>query len=55
MTSPTLYGTRGVLIWSDDRGGVDQPAWAEMAKEVIGVAAPRRAAKKAVGRGRDSS
>ena len=47
---PDADGTRGVLIWSDDRGGVDQPAWAEMAKEVIGVAAPRRAAKKAAGK-----
>jgi hypothetical protein len=47
---PAADGTRGVLIWSDDRGGVDQPAWAETAKEVIGVAAPRRAAKKAGGK-----
>lgn len=47
---PDAAGSRGVLIWSDDRGGVDQPAWVEMAKQVIGVAAPRRAAKKAAGR-----
>ena len=47
---PDADGTRGVLIWTDDRGGVDQPAWAEMAEEVIGVAAPRRAAKKAAGK-----
>ena len=47
---PEAEGSRGVLIWTDDRGGVDQPAWAESAKQVIGVAAPRRAAKKAAGR-----
>lgn len=47
---PDGTGTRGVLIWTDDRGGVDQPAWAAMALEVIGSSAPRRAAKKAPGR-----
>ena len=31
-------------------GGVDQPAWESMAKQVLGSAAPRRAAKKAPGK-----
>ncbi|OHV69594.1 hypothetical protein BCD48_34740 [Pseudofrankia sp. BMG5.36] len=47
---PDADGSRGVLVWTDDRGGVDQPAWAEMAKQVMGVAAPRRAARRAAGR-----
>jgi hypothetical protein len=47
---PVADGFRGVLIWTDDRGGVDQPAWAQLAREVIGTSAPRRAAKKASGK-----
>ncbi|KXU91511.1 hypothetical protein CR51_32115 [Caballeronia megalochromosomata] len=43
---PETEGTRGVLIWTDDRGGVDQPAWASLAQSVLGAAAPRRVAKK---------
>ena len=43
---PDTASTRGVLIWTDDRGGVDQPAWASLAQDVLGVAAPRKAAKK---------
>ena len=46
---PASSGSRGVLIWTDDQAGVNQPAWLEIAKQVIGSAAPRRAAKKAVG------
>lgn len=47
---PDATGSGGVLIWTDDRGGVDQPAWVAIAREVIGSPAPRRAAKKASGR-----
>lgn len=43
---PDTASTRGVLVWTDDRGGVDQPAWASLAQDVLGVAAPRKAAKK---------
>ena len=43
-------GSRGVLIWTDDRGGIDQPAWEAMAREVLGTSTPRRTAKKAPGR-----
>lgn len=47
---PDANGSRGVLIWTDDRGGVDQPAWTQLGRDVIGVSAPRRAAKKASGK-----
>jgi hypothetical protein len=48
---PNATGSRGILMWSDDRGGVDQPAWAEMAQQVLGAApSRRRAGKKAAGR-----
>ncbi|MCM3885060.1 ATP-dependent RecD-like DNA helicase [Frankia sp. R82] len=47
---PDADGSRGVLVWTDDRGGVDQPAWAEMARQVIGVATPRRVIRRAAGR-----
>ncbi|MDN7909077.1 AAA family ATPase [Burkholderia cepacia] len=43
---PETASMRGVLIWTDDRGGVDQPAWVSLAQSVLGVAAPRRVAKK---------
>ncbi len=43
---PDTTSTRGVLIWTDDRAGVDQPAWASLAQSVLGAAAPRRVAKK---------
>jgi hypothetical protein len=43
---PDIASTRGVLIWTDDRGGVNQPAWTSLAQGVLGVAAPRRVAKK---------
>jgi hypothetical protein len=48
--TPETSGSRGVLMWTDDRDGVDQPAWAQMARDVIGVAAPRRPVKKAPGK-----
>ncbi len=47
---PAGPGTRGVLMWTDDSDGVDQPGWESMAKQVLGSATPRRAAKKAPGR-----
>ncbi|WP_248581622.1 ATP-dependent RecD-like DNA helicase [Nocardioides sp. InS609-2] len=47
---PSTEGSRGVLVWTDDRGGVDQPAWAQLARDVIGTSTPRRAAKKASGK-----
>ena len=47
---PDAEGDRGVLMWSDDSDGVDLPAWESMARQVLGGAAPRRAAKKAPGR-----
>jgi hypothetical protein len=43
---PGASGTRGVLVWTDDRGGVDQPAWAALARTVLGSPTPRTAAKK---------
>lgn len=43
---PGTTSTRGVLVWTDDRGGVDQPAWASLARDVLGVARDRRPAKK---------
>ena len=43
---PDAASTRGVLIWTDDRDGVDQPAWASLAQNVLGVAPTRRVAKK---------
>ncbi|NYG57841.1 hypothetical protein BJ980_000764 [Nocardioides daedukensis] len=47
---PAGPGTRGVLMWTDDSNGVDQPGWESMAKQILGSATPRRAAKKAPGR-----
>lgn len=47
---PDADGSRGVLMWSDDRGGVDQPGWVEMATQVLGAPASRRTAKKSPGR-----
>jgi hypothetical protein len=46
-------GPNGILLWTDDRNGVDKPAWMSMAKAVIGsspAVGARRAAKKAVKR-----
>ena len=47
---PDLPGARGVLIWTDDTSGVDQPVWEALAGRVIGVSASRRPTKKAPGR-----
>ncbi len=47
---PDAVGSRGVLLWTDDRSGVDQPAWRQAAEKVLGSARPRRPAKKAGGR-----
>lgn len=48
---PDAKGDRGVLMWTDDRGGVNQPAWADLARTVIGSPAPRRRpAKRAPGK-----
>lgn len=47
---PDADGPRGVLIWTDDRQGVDQPAWLEIGRQVLGSTTPRRAVKKAAGR-----
>lgn len=44
---PAIAGERGVLVWTDDMGGVDQPAWAQLAGSVFGPASPKTAAKKA--------
>ena len=44
---PNSPGSRGVLVWTDDQEGVDQPAWAAIARQVIGTAGARRVAKKA--------
>ena len=46
-------GPNGMLIWTDDRNGVDKPAWTAMAKTIIGASpavGARRAAKKAAKR-----
>nr|WP_030500194.1 AAA family ATPase [Micromonospora purpureochromogenes] len=46
-------GPKGMLVWTDDRDGVDVPAWTDLARSVLGsgpngVRVPaRRAAKKA--------
>ncbi|MEW5812170.1 MAG: ATP-dependent RecD-like DNA helicase [Actinomycetota bacterium] len=45
-------GPNGSLIWTNDAGGVDIPAWTEMARSVLGTeeAAPRRRRRgKAIG------
>jgi len=47
-----VAGDLGLLVWTDDTGGVDHPAWLDLARQVIGLAvrpSPRRAAKKAPG------
>lgn len=38
---PDADGSRGVLVWSDDQGGVDHPAWEAIASEVLGGTASR--------------
>jgi hypothetical protein len=43
---PEAAESRGVLIWTDDRGGVDHPAWAAIAREVLGSPTPLRVPKK---------
>jgi hypothetical protein len=43
---PNARGSRGVLVWTDDQERVDQPAWAAIARQVIGTAGARRVAKK---------
>ena len=50
FNDPDAGGDRGVLMWSDDTDGVDQPAWESMARQVLGTATPRRATKKAASR-----
>lgn len=49
---PETSGPNGTFIWTDDRDGVDQPAWTDLAEAVVAVAgAPaRRAARKAMPR-----
>ena len=49
---PAAPGPRGVLIWTDDSDGVDQPAWESIAKQVLGTGQARRAVKKVPGRRR---
>lgn len=44
---PEALGARGTLVWTDDSGGVDQPAWAKLARGIIGEPSSRRATKKA--------
>lgn len=44
---PATLGPRGVLIWTDDQAGVNQPEWREIARSVLGEPAPRQVAKKA--------
>lgn len=43
---PASSDDRGVLIWTDDQAGVDQPAWSELARQVLGSSSTRRPAKK---------
>lgn len=48
---PGTAGNKGVLLWTDDRDGVDQPAWTKLAESVIGTPElVRRPAKKSVPR-----
>lgn len=47
---PKTPGPRGVLVWTDDQAGVDQPAWEALARTVLGVAPTRGRAKKAPGK-----
>lgn len=49
---PTASGSRGILIWTDDRDGVDQPQWTAIAQQFIGISPKPRAAKKAAARRR---
>ncbi|MFR9751088.1 hypothetical protein ACL02S_08630 [Nocardia sp. 004] len=47
----SVPGPRGILMWTDDRHGVNEPDWHELAERVLGggPAQPqRRVAKKAV-------
>lgn len=46
---PDAPGHRGVLMWTDDQAGVNQPAWRQVARSVLG-STPRRATKKTVGK-----
>lgn len=50
FNEPDHPGERGVLIWTDDTDGVNQPEWETMAKRVIGISRARRPAKKAARR-----
>ena len=49
---PEAKSGRGVLMWTDDLAGVDQPAWAERARQVVGSPTSRRPAKRATGKRR---
>jgi len=46
---PDAGGSRGVLVWTDDQGGVDLPAWEAIASEVLGGAAPRPVQRRGPG------
>lgn len=48
---PSASGSRGVLIWMDDRDGVDQPKWLDTAKRFIESSPARRAVKKTAAKG----
>lgn len=39
-------GSRGILLWTDDRDGVNQPRWLAVARQVIGVSPSLRMTKK---------
>jgi hypothetical protein len=51
-------GPEGTLIWTDDRAGVDEPGWRQLAAETLGTAehgdqaGRRRVAKKAARKGK---
>jgi hypothetical protein len=50
---PDTPGPRGTLVWTDDRDGVDQPAWTRLAEQVLSPPSAggiRRTAKKATAR-----
>ncbi len=49
---PEASGSRGILIWTDDRHGVDQPQWTAMARQFIGISPKPRTVKKAAAKRR---
>jgi hypothetical protein len=47
---PSAASDRGMLVWTDDINGVDQPEWEKLAQQILGRPVLRRTAKKSPGR-----